>query len=113
MNRGEIWTSAGGGDFAGKPRPVVVLQNDAFAESTSITVCPVTSNAHDAPLFRIVVQPSPSNGLERVSRLMADRVTTIRRARLHQQIGTLEEEAMAALEDALLVFLGISRTSRS
>ena len=30
MRRGDIWTVAGGKDYAGKPRPVVIVQDDSF-----------------------------------------------------------------------------------
>jgi mRNA interferase MazF len=52
INRGELWTAAGGPDYAGKPRPVVVLQDDRFEYTASITVCPLTTNPADVPLFR-------------------------------------------------------------
>lgn len=44
MKRGEVWTAAGGPDYAGKPHPVVVLQDDRFEDTKSITVCPLTTN---------------------------------------------------------------------
>jgi mRNA interferase MazF len=44
MKRGEIWTLAGGPDYAGKPRPCVVLQSDVFTETASLTICTVTSD---------------------------------------------------------------------
>ncbi len=28
MKRGEVWTVAGGTDYAGKPRPAIVIQDD-------------------------------------------------------------------------------------
>ena len=30
MRRGDIWTVSGGKDYAGKPRPVVIVQDDSF-----------------------------------------------------------------------------------
>jgi mRNA interferase MazF len=40
MRRGEVWTVVGGKDDAGKPRPVVILQDDHFdaTASASITI---------------------------------------------------------------------------
>jgi mRNA-degrading endonuclease toxin of MazEF toxin-antitoxin module len=38
VKRGEVWTAAGGRDYAGKPRPVVVVQDDRFDATGSITV---------------------------------------------------------------------------
>ena len=58
MTRGEVWTAAGGRDYAGKPRPVVIVQDDRFDASSSITICAFTSDPTDAPLFRLIVEPS-------------------------------------------------------
>ena len=52
MRRGEIWTVAGGIDYAGKPRPAVILQDDRFDATASITICAFTTDPADAPLFR-------------------------------------------------------------
>lgn len=38
MRRGDIWTASGGNDYAGKPRPVVIVQDDSFDSTASITV---------------------------------------------------------------------------
>lgn len=108
MRRGEIWTVAGGPDYAGKPRPVVIVQDDRFGDIDSVTICPLTSNPTAAPLLRIVVEPSEGNGLESVSRLMADKITTVPRRRLGSRIGRLDDEAMLQLNRAMLVFLGMA-----
>jgi mRNA interferase MazF len=44
MRRGEIWTVAGGKDSAGKPRSVVIVQDDSFDATDSITVCAFTTD---------------------------------------------------------------------
>jgi mRNA interferase MazF len=67
VKRSEIWTASGGPDYAGKPRPVVNVQGDSFDATASITVCPLTTDPTDAPLFRPVIEPSPGNGLQAVS----------------------------------------------
>ena len=51
MKRGEIWTMAGGPGYASKPRPVLIVQDDAFAARNSVTVCLITSDAADLPVF--------------------------------------------------------------
>ena len=61
--RGEIWIVSGGKDYAGKPRPAVILQDDRFGMTHSVTVCACTTVAVDAPLFRLHIQPSESNGV--------------------------------------------------
>ena len=62
MRRGEIWTVGGDKDYAGKPRPAVVVQDDLFDATESITVCAFTTAATDAPLFRLLVEPTENKG---------------------------------------------------
>jgi mRNA interferase MazF len=109
MKRGEIWTMAGGSGYAGKPRPVLILQDDAFAERDSVTVCLITTDPADLPVFRIPVEPTADNGLRAASRLMADKVTTVQRSRLGQRIGCLADDDLLRLNRSLLVFLGLAR----
>ena len=108
MRRGEIWTVAGGPDYAGKPRPVVIVQDDRFDATNSVTICPFTTDPTPAPLFRIVVEPSPANGLRSASRLMVDKLTTVSRDKLGRHVGRLDEEMMLRLNRAMIVFLGIA-----
>lgn len=108
VKRGEIWTVAGGKDYAGKPRPVVILQDDRFDRTDSITVCAFTTDATDAPLFRLLVEPSESNGLRSISRLMVDKITTVPKLRIGSRIGRLGDEDMLRLTRAALVLLGIA-----
>ena len=107
MRRGEIWTAAGGADYAGKPRPVVIVQDDRFDATASITVCAFTSDPTDAPLFRLLVEPDAANGLNAPSRLMVDKITTMPKAELGTRIGSLGDEDMLKLNRAILVFLGL------
>jgi mRNA interferase MazF len=109
MHRGEVWTVAGGGDYAGKPRPVVILQDDAFDQLDSVTICPFTTDPTDSPLFRIVVLPSDRNGLRALSRIMADKVTTIQKAKLGERIGRVGDQDMLRLDRAVMAFLGLAR----
>lgn len=106
MRRGEIWTVAGGGDYTAKPRPVVILQDDRFDATESVTVCALTTDPTDAPLFRVLVEPSEMNGLDAPSRAMADKITTVRRTRLGAQLGRLSDDDMVKLTRAVLIFLG-------
>ena len=108
MTRGEVWTAAGGKDYAGKPRPVVIVQDDRFDATNSITICAFTSDPTDAPLFRLVVEPNTANGLDKPSRLMVDKVTTVPKARLGKRIGRLSDSDMVGVNRALLIFLGLA-----
>ena len=108
MKRGEIWTVAGGGDYAGKPRPAVSLQDDRFDATASVTICAFTTDPTEAPLFRLAVEPSERNGLRQPCRLMVDKITTVPKARLGQRLGRLDAADMARLNRAAVVFLGIA-----
>lgn len=107
MRRGEIWTAAGSG-YAGKPRPVVVLQDDRFDATSSVTVALLTTDRTELPLFRITVEPAALNGLRQPSAVMVDKVTTMRRDQLGERLGRLADEEMVRLNRALVVFLGIA-----
>ena len=108
MKRGEIWTVAGGKDYAGKPRPVVILQDDRFDRTDSVTVCAFTTDPTDAPLVRLPVEPSESNGLRTVCRIMVDKITTVPKSKMGARIGQLAAEDIVRLNRAVLVFLGIA-----
>jgi len=113
MKRGEIWTIAGGGDYTGKPRPAVIIQDDSFDATGSITICAFTTDPTEAPLFRVPIEPSEKNGLRAPSRLMVDKLTTVSRERLGFQVGRLGDEDLVRLNRAILVFLGMAGSSRA
>jgi mRNA interferase MazF len=108
VKRGEVWTAAGGKDYAGKPRPIVIVQDDRFDATSSITICAFTRDPTDAPLFRLVVEPSEANGLDAVSRLMVDKITTMPKAKLGRRIGRLADDDMLRFNRALMIFLGLA-----
>src|SRR5205823_13317748 len=107
MRRGEIWTAAGGKDYAGKPRPVVVVQDDRFDALDSITVCPFTTDPTDAPLFRLPVEPNERNGLRLACRLLADKITMVLKTKLGCRLGRLVVEEVLLLIRLVLVCLGL------
>lgn len=100
---------AGGPGYASKPRPALIIQDDAFSETLSIAVCPLTSETVEAPILRLLVKPTPENGLRHPSRLMADKVTTVAKSRLGERIGHLADDDLLRLNRSLLVFLGLAR----
>ena len=107
MRRGEVWTVSGAG-YAGKPRPAVIVQDDRFDSTASVTVCAFTTDETEAPLFRLSVTPSERNGLGSVSRLMVDKLTTVSKDRLGQRLGRLDGEAEVRMNRAIAVFLGLA-----
>jgi mRNA interferase MazF len=108
VRRGELWTAAGGKHYAGKPRPVLIIQDDRFDATSSITVCPLTSDPTEIPLLRVPLDPNDSNGLDVPSSIMLDKVTTMPRSKLGERIGKISDADMVALSRGLVVFLGIA-----
>ncbi len=98
---------AGGRSYAGKPRPVIILQNDRFDATDSITVCPLTSDSTSASLFRVSIEPNPGNGLRQRSYVMADKVTSIPKTRIRDRVGCLDDSDVVSLNRAVFVFLGL------
>ena len=112
MKRGDVWTVAGGCDYTGKPRPAVIVQEDSFDATDSVTICAFTSDPTEAPLFRLPVEPTPENGLTSTSRLMVDKITTVAKRRLGRPIGRIGDEDLVRLNRAMAVFLGLAATRR-
>ena len=108
MRRGEIWTASAGSGYAGKPRPVVVIQDDRFDATESVTICAFTTDPTEAPLFRLQVDPGAANGLREESSLMVDKITTVHRSRLAKRVGQLGEEDLIRLGRAIVVFSGLA-----
>ena len=113
MRRGEVWTVAGAGDYAGKPRPVVIVQDDSFEGVDSLVVCPFTSDPTEAPLFRLPVKPNPGNGLRAACCLMVDKITAVPKSKMGQRVGSLDAADIVRLNRSMLVFLGLASSSRA
>ena len=109
MKRGEVWTVSASGPYTGKPRPSVIVKEDRFQATNSITLCAFTTDPTEAPLLRMLVEPTDKNGLSIASRLMIDKITTVPKARLGKRIGKLHDEDIVRLNRALTVFLGLAR----
>jgi mRNA interferase MazF len=106
VTRGDLVTIALSGDY-GKPRPALVVQDDAFDALTSVTVLRLTSELHDWPLFRITVEAAQGTGLQRRSQVMIDKAATVPRSRIGRRIGRLDGDTMRAVSAALAKFLGL------
>lgn len=107
MQRGDVVTVAAPGDY-GKPRPALVIQSDLFEELPSVALCLVTSTLRDAPIFRITVDPSPANGLQRVSQIQIDKILTVAREHVGGVIGRLDDATLLKVNRSLAVFVGLT-----
>lgn len=110
VNRGEIWTVAAG-VYAAKPRLAVIVQDDLFDVTSSVTVAPMTSTLLDAPLMRIRISGGDGriSGLDHDSDVMIDKITTVRRSNVHTRVGRLTAEQLVEVERAMMAFLGLAR----
>ncbi|MEW5838598.1 MAG: type II toxin-antitoxin system PemK/MazF family toxin [Pseudomonadota bacterium] len=107
MKRGDLVTVSLPGDF-GKPRPALIIQANLFLDHPSVVVVPITGEVLDAPLFRISVTPTVSNGLHKLSQVMLDKPYTVTRAKVGEPFGYLDERTLLEVNRALAVFLGIA-----
>lgn len=107
MTRGDLVTVAARGHYSGKPRPALIIQSDFFGDLSSIAICLISTESVDAPLIRVPVEPTATNGLENASQVMVDKIVTVPRSALGQQIGTLEADTLLQVDRSLALFLGI------
>lgn len=107
MKRGDVVMVTAPGDL-GKPRPAVVVQSDLFNEAhATIVVCLMATSLVEAPLFRLTVEPSVQNGLDRRSQIMVDKPVAIRPSGIGKHVGSLEAETMVRVNRSLALWLGL------
>jgi mRNA interferase MazF len=106
MKRGDLVTVAVSGDY-GKPRPALVVQADAFDAHPSVIVLPLTSEIHDAPLFRVTVTAGGRTGLRVNSQIMVDKATTVPCVKVGTRIGRLDAATLEAVNQAMRGFLAL------
>ena len=107
MRRGDLVPVAIPGDF-GKPRPALVIQSDQFDDTATVTVLLLSGTLVDAPLIRLDVEPNPENGLHKRSQVMVDKAMTVRRDKLGEPFGRLDDGLMVAVTRSLALFLGFA-----
>lgn len=108
MKRGEIWTIAGGPDYAAKPRPAIIVQSDRFDATLSVSVCPLTTTPVEATHVRFAIQPTTANGLLFPSYAMVDKISTVPRSKLGRFVGRLAKSQVALLNQQIALFLGLA-----
>jgi mRNA interferase MazF len=87
---------------------MLVIQDDRFGETNSVTVLMLTTTEIDAPLFRIPILASQETGLDANSFIMADKTMTVQRDKAKQKIGLAPQSLMTSVSRALATFLGIA-----
>lgn len=89
------------------------MQDDSFDATDSITICALTTDETEAPLFRLPIEPNERNGLRAAGRLMVDKITTVPKSKVGAQIGRLDDEDILRLNQAIFVFLGLAVSPRA
>lgn len=107
MRRGDLVAVAMPGDF-GEPRPALIVQADPFEETGTVTALLISGTLVDAPFLRPTIHPTSVNGLRKPSQVMIDKAMSVRRDRLGDVFGRLEDEVMLSVTRALSVLLGLA-----
>lgn len=108
MTRGDVVVVATRGAYTSKPRPALVVQSDAFNPThSSVTICPITSDCVDAPLFRVPLPAGRRTGLAVPSQVMVDKVVSVPRAAIGQTIGRTASPELLAVRQALMEWLAL------
>ena len=106
--RGAVVIVSARGAYTGKPRPALVVQADTFNPThASVTICPITSACVDAPIFRVTLPPGDRTGLKAASQVMVDKVVSVPRSRITREVGRCDDDAVAAVDDALRRWLSL------
>jgi mRNA interferase MazF len=108
MTRGDVVVVATKGAYTGKPRPGLVVQQDLFNEiHASITLCPITSELIDAPMFRVVLPAGARTGLQSVSQVMVDKIVSVPRQAIGKTVGRCTAGEMETVDEALRLWLAL------
>jgi mRNA interferase MazF len=82
----------------------LIIQDDRYDGTASVTVLPLTTTAVDAPLLRVPVQPSATTFVHETSYVVIDKPTTVRRTAVEARVGRLPAAQLLTVERALLAF---------
>jgi mRNA interferase MazF len=108
VKRGDVITAVLPGEL-GKPRPAIIIETDRLAPTDSVLLCLVTSHVREnLQQRRILVEPSPTNGLRLRSQIQADKIYALRRSKCGERIGALNSAELEQLNEALALVIGLA-----
>ena len=108
MKRGEVWwvefDPAVGSEIR-KTRPAVIVSNDAANRNLArVVVIPLSGNVERRYPGEALVTIAGKPG-----KAMADRIMAADKSRLKDRLGVLSKSDMRAVEEAILIHLGMPR----
>jgi mRNA interferase MazF len=108
MKRGEVWWvefDPAVGSEVRKTRPAVIVSNDAAKRNLArIVVVPLTGHTGRQYPGEALVMIADKQG-----KAMADQIMAADKTRLKGKVGVLSKPDMLAVEDAILIHLGMPR----
>lgn len=110
MTRGELYLASAGSGYAGKPRPVLIVQDDALAALDSVVVCPLSSTSPVWEPLRIGVTANQRTGLEGDSVIMVDKVSAVPRSKIGPHIGAVDAKTLRGVTRGLATLLGFAQS---
>ena len=109
MKRGDLVTASAGSGYAGKPRPVLIVQDDALAALDSVVVCPLTSSPQSESILRPLVRASAQSGLANDSLVMTDKFVAVPRHKLGRVIGRVDPTTLRKVMRGLGTVIGLGQ----
>lgn len=117
IKRGDVYLAdlgEGVGSEQHGVRPVMVIQNNVGNKySPTITVLPITTKIHKSKGLPTHVIINHMGGLDEISAIMAEQISTIDKTKLFTYLGTIPQEAMKKdVNKAVCIQLGLSGRKR-
>ena len=111
MKRGELYVAAAGSGYVGKPRPVLIVQDDALTGLESVIVCPLSTASPVLEPFRIGIPATGATGLDQPCAIMLDKVSAISKSKIGPYVGVADASVMRLVTRGLATVLGFGQTA--
>ena len=112
MHRGEVWLitlDPTVGAEIQKTRPAIIVNDDGVGVLPLRVIVPLTDwkDRYKVAAWMVRLEPSPGNGVSKVSAADAFQVRSVAQERFVRQLGTLSESEIQAITRALAVVLAV------
>ena len=109
LARGDLVWVAAKGPYTSKPRPALIVQASAtLGARDSVTLCLLTGDLIDAPLFRVRLPKTSANQLAKTSDVMVDKILTLPKSALSPAaFGRVNGDQLAQVNTALRFWLDL------